>query len=232
MRRTVVLGIFWSTLVAGTAAAQAGHAPEKSPYIDLLAKQSASLIAGYLSGTRGKANVGPSHGPLAAVRYDHIIGTPMDIYVQLGFAHLNRFVVDPSKPPETRTTGPVKQDLIMMETGLSLVLMGRKTWHGFSPYVGGGLGVAFETGLSAEPSLYEFSTKGVLIPYAGLKWFPVQALAIKVEGRDYFWKLSYPTSFYVPPAVGVPPVLTAVIPAREWTMHPTILASIGYTFQF
>jgi hypothetical protein len=98
--------------------------------------------------------------------------------------------------------------------------------------VGGTVGVAFETGLSTDVSLYSFGTKAVLAPHLGFKWYPAQTFAIKVEGRDYFWRLSYPTTFYTPPAINVPAVLSATDPTHQWIMHPAVLFSIGYTFAY
>jgi hypothetical protein len=212
--------------------AQVGHAPERSPYRDLRAKQAASFFGGYLGGSRGAVSVGPAGGPLVGIRYDHIIGTPFDIHLGLSYAHLKRFVVDPTRPVATRTTGPVFQDLVMMETGMSLVVMGRKTWRGFSPFVGGTMGIAFETGLSTEASGYRFGTKFMFNPHIGLKWFPVQAFSLKIEGRDYVWRLSYPDQYAVTVVTGLPPVLPAGTRLTEWTHHPTLLVSVGYTFTF
>jgi hypothetical protein len=216
-------------LMPFAAGAQVGHPPEHSPYFDLAAKQSASLIGGFIGGSRGRAGVGPANGALIGIRYDHAIGAPVDIIVGLYGARLQRYVVNPNLGVLLRTSGPINQDLVMMETGLSLVLPGRKTWHGFAPYVGGTVGVAFETALAEDPSGYSFGTKGVFAPHAGLKWYPVQAFAIKIEARDYFWRLSYPAQFSIPPAgTTLPPVLTDANP--EWTMHPSVLVSVGYTF--
>ena len=96
--------------------------------------------------------MGPSDGTIFGVRYDRSIGTPIDIELGISVARLNRYKVDPTRPVDTRTTGPIKQDLAMMQAGISLVLMGRKTWHGLSPYMGASVGVAFETGLGADES--------------------------------------------------------------------------------
>ena len=144
------------------ASAQVGHAPESSPYRDLRAKQSASVIAGFLTGQRGAPRIGPSHGPVLGVRYDRQVGTAMDILIGLSGARLDRYLVDPTLPVATRTTGPIKDDLIFMETGFSLVLTGRKTWHGFVPYLGGMLGVAFETDYGSIFSDYQFATRGAI----------------------------------------------------------------------
>ena len=230
-QRVYALGVFvLSAIVPARAAAQVGHRPETSPYRELIARQAVSAIGGYLTGSRGIANVGPSNGSILGVRYDRSIGTPVDILVGISAARLDRFRVDPNRPVATRTTGPVKQDLAIMEAGLSLVLMGRKTWHGLSPYLGASLGVGFETGLGSDESGYQFGTKVMLAPHVGFKWYPVQALAVKIEGRSYFWRLSYPASFALSPGGSIPTVLPSGSTFNEWTAHPALLFSLGYTF--
>ncbi|MBI4419196.1 MAG: hypothetical protein HY560_00060 [Gemmatimonadetes bacterium] len=216
-----------------SAGAQVGHAPERSPYRDLRAKQAASAIAGYVWGSGGVAKVGPTNGRLFGVRYDRQVGTAADILIGLSYGRFQRYRVDPAQPVATRTSGPEDEDIAMMEAGVSLVLTGRKSWHGLVPYVGTGVGVAFDVQLAEDISTYSFGTKGLLIPHLGVKWFPVQALAVKLEGRSYFWRLSYPTQFFLPPTgLDVPPVLTAEDPTAEWTMHPTLILAVGYTFTF
>src|SRR5690242_15852790 len=111
-------------LAPALAEAQVGHGPESSPYRELVAKQAASLVSGYLWGSRGVVNVGPAGGPLAGVRYEHAIGTPVDIQIGLGVAHLQHVEADAGKPVANRFSGLVTQDIVMMETGLSLILTG------------------------------------------------------------------------------------------------------------
>ena len=228
-----VLGLItWGFVVPAAATAQVGHTPEGSPYRDLRAKQAASVVGGYIGGSRGKANVGPAGGQVIGIRYDHAIGVPADIQISLSYAHLQRYVVEPGLPELIRTSGPIFQDVIMMETGGSLVVMGRKTWHGFAPYVGATFGVAFETGLSIESSGYQFGTKLTATPHLGFKWYPLQAFSIKVEGRDYLWRLSYPNQYAISLGTGLTPVLPSGAKLNEWTHHPALLVSVGYTFTF
>ena len=217
-------------LVPGRAMAQVGHRPETSPYRELVARQAASVVGGYLTGDRGVANVGPSGGFVFGVRYDRSIGAPVDLQVGLSAARLNRYRVDPNRPVATRTTGPISQDLAFMEAGISLILMGRKTWHGFSPFLGTTVGVGFETGLGTDPSGYQFGTKVLLAPHIGFKWYPVQAFAVKIEARTYLWRLSYPTTFGLSPGGTITTVLPAGSTFNEWTAHPALLVSLGYTF--
>jgi hypothetical protein len=212
--------------------AQVGHAPEGSPYRDLRAKQAASVIGGFLRGGRGAAQASPSNGPIFGVRYDRQVGGPVEILLGLSYARLDKYLVDATAPVASRLVGPVRDDLVLMEAGLSLVLTGRKSWRGFVPYVGGMVGVVFETDLATFND-FTFGTRAVLTPHAGLKWYPVQALAFKVEARDIIWRVRYPDSWFNAQVVGIPPVLPAATQeAFQWLHHPTVMISLGYTFTF
>jgi len=218
-------------MLPGRAAAQVGHDPGRSPYHDLRARQAASLIGGFLRGERGTPRAAPSDGPLVGIRYDRQVGPAAEVLIGLSAARLDKFVIDPTLPPETRATGPIKNDIIFMEVGASLVLTGRKTWRGFAPYVGAMLGVAFETDLTTF-SNFTFGTRLAVTPHAGIKWFPVQALAFKAELRDVIWRVRYPDSWFTAQA-GVPSILSlATDKSAEWLHHPTVVLSLGYTFTF
>lgn len=215
-----------------SAAAQIGHAPEGSPYRDLRAKQAASFIGGFLRGQRGKPRAAPSDGPVVGVRYDRQIGSAVEVLIGISGARLDKYLIDPTVAPEFRATGPVKDDVVFMETGVSLLLTGRKTWRGFVPYIGGMVGVVFETGLGAI-SQFNFGTRVALTPHAGVKWYPVQALAFKVEARDVLWRVKYPEAWFSTQVAGIPPVLvTGTHKDSEWLHHPTLMVSLGYTFTF
>ncbi|MSR07096.1 MAG: hypothetical protein EXR93_08540 [Gemmatimonadetes bacterium] len=214
------------------AVAQIGHAPEKSPYHDMRAKQSASFIGGFMKGKGGVLKVAPFEGPVFGVRYDRQVGTAAEILIGISGARLDRYVVSSVQPVVSRTSGPTPDDLIFMETGVSLLVTGRKSWHGFVPYVGGMLGVAFETSLGTFND-FAFGTRGTVTPHIGLKWYPVQAIAFKIEARDVIWRVKYPDAWFVSQGTGIPPVLTlGTDRAAEWIHNPTFMISLGYTFSF
>ena len=211
---------------------QVGHAPEGSPYRDLRAKQAASVIGGFLRGGRGTPKASPSDGPVFGIRYDRQLGAAVEVLLGLSYARLDKYLVDATVPEASRLSGPVKDDLVFMEAGLSLLLTGRKSWRGFVPYVGGMLGVVFETDLGTFNE-FSFGTRVVLTPHVGIKWFPVQALSFKVEARDVLWRVRYPDTWFSSQVSGIPPVLqTGTHKAAEWLHHPTGMISLGYTFTF
>lgn len=219
-------------LQPGAARAQIGHAPEGSPYRDLRAKQAASFIGGFLRGQRGKPRAAPSDGPVVGLRYDRQIGSAVEVLIGISGARLDKYIIDPTVAPEFRATGPVKDDVVFMETGMSLLITGRKSWRGFVPYIGGMVGVVFETGLGTL-SQFNFGTRVAVTPHVGFKWYPVQALAFKVEARDVLWRVKYPEAWFSTQVAGIPPVLVAgTHNGTEWLHHPTLMVSLGYTFTF
>ena len=220
-------------LMPAIAEAQVGHDPGHSPYRDLRSKQVLSAMVGYVTGSQGVVGVGPSNGPIFSARYDRAVGGPVNIFLGLSFANTKAYVIDPGLPVATRRTGPEDQSLVIMDAGLNLLLTGRKTWHGFIPYGGVGFGVVFQTGLASDLSGYSFGTKAHLGPQIGLRWYPVQAISLRIEVRDMLWRLKYPNQFFSPPilAPALPTVLRpGVDPDAQWTHHPIFSFGVGWTF--
>ena len=57
-----------------------------------------------------------------------------------------------------------------------------------------------------------------------------ESVYLRAEGRLQFWKLSYPTQYFIPPAdyPDDPPLLNPVLNSdAEWTTHPTLLVGLG-----
>jgi len=160
------------------------------------------------------------------------LGGAAEVLLGLGYARLDKYLVDPTVPEASRLIGPFEDNVVFMEVGASLLLTGRKSWHGLVPYVGAMGGVVFETDLGT-PSALTFGTRVSLAPHIGLKWYPVQAIAFKVEARDIIWRIKYPEVWFVSQAPGILPVLrTDVDKPAEWLHHPTLMVSLGYTFTF
>jgi opacity protein-like surface antigen len=228
-----IAGLLLSLSASGLAA-QVGFPPDKSPYKDIPTNYGFSAYGGYLLGSRGRIGVGPSGGPIGGVRYEMSIGGPTDLVFGAGYAQLKRYVVDPNADTLTRTTGPVTQPAITADIGLNVLITGRKTWRRLAPYIGATLGMAFGTHVAQDTSGYNFDSKFVLGPQVGVRWYPTDNLTVRFEGRDLFWQIKYPSSFFADPAraPGQSPVLdTALDPSSEWIQHPTFLLSIGLAFR-
>src|SRR2546421_517869 len=141
--RRYVGALVWVSVVASynVVAAQVGHEPAHSPYHDVRRGGVLVFTFGNLGGSRGSVGVGPSDGKTGGIRYEVPFGA-VGASLGLAYARMDRFVVDPFTDTTSRKTGPFTDDVVLLDAGLQLILTGRKTWRGFAPYVGGGLGGA------------------------------------------------------------------------------------------
>src|SRR5581483_9513128 len=97
----------------------------------------------------------------------------------VGQAATSRFVIDPTKDSLTRTSGPVTDRLALATLGLYGELTGGKTWRGLAPYIGVEAGVAIANKVASDTSTYNFGTKAVFGPSAGLRWFIGRRLSLR-----------------------------------------------------
>jgi hypothetical protein len=235
VNRLLTLAVASLTLaVPGSGAAQVGHLAEGSPYRDMRIRQALFFYGGYLSGGRGNAGVGPSQGPLAGARWEITVGAPSVLYLGAGIANLERPLVNPDDPPDTRFFGTANQKIVMLEGGLHFVLTGRKTWHRLAPFVGLGLGVAFGGPVPEDSSGFNFKTKFQFGPALGVRFHPSDRFHVRVAARGIFWRLSYPARFFNDPlnAPGTDPLLNQLVENdSQWTFHPTLVFGIGYTLR-
>ena len=216
--------------------AQVGHEPGHSPYHDI--RRGAVLVAtfGYVGGGRGSVGVGLSNGATGGIRWEPQLGA-VGFSLGLAYGRTTSFAVDPNKDSLSRKSGPYDNAVVLADAGLQLVLTGRKTWRGFAPYVGGGLGVAISSTVPGDSSGYRFGTKFTLAPNAGLRWYPARRFSVRGDVRLVLWKLNYPISYKVPEPAGCTPgtpgcsvVLPAAASLTEWTAHPWATIGVGWTF--
>ena len=222
-------------LSAAPLAAQVGHDPARSPYHPIVARMSISLVGSYIWGSSGKVGVGPSDGPGAGLRFEMRLTGPTDVFAAVSWSNLQRLVADPSAPMDSQFSGPVDMGLLVAETGLVILLGGDKTWKGLAPYVGANLGLGFGASVPQDTSGYGFSAKFVSGPLLGARFYLGESVHVRVEGRLQFWKLSYPTSYFLPPPdyPDDPPILNPALNSdSEWTSHPSLMIGLGYSFRF
>ena len=217
------------TVACTPLTAQVGHDPARSPYRPIVNRMSVSGIGSYIAGSGGKIGVGPSDGFGGGMRFEMRLTGPTDVFASVSWSRVKRLVADPKAEQDARFAGPVNMGLLIAETGLAILLAGDKTWNGLAPYLGANLGLGFGGGVPQDSSEYGFSTKFVSGPLVGARFYIGESAYVRVEGRLQFWKLSYPTSYFV----GDSPILDpAVNSDTEWTSHPSLLVGLGYAFRF
>lgn len=225
--RTFALCLLLSTPVA----AQVGYDPAHSPYRPIAARMSFSAVTNYIWGSGGKLDVGPTNGPGLGGRFEFRLTGPTDVFATVSWSNLERFVADPAAPADSQITGPYKHGVFFAETGLVILLTGDKTWNRIAPYLGANLGIAFASSIPQDTSGYGFSAKFVSGPLLGLRVYASDAFFLRAEGRLQFWKLKYPTSYFVGTDDKDPLLEPALNSDSEWTTHPTLLVGLGYAFR-
>lgn len=201
--------------VPTVALAQVGHSPSGSPYRDIRKGHTITVTGGYIGGSGGQVDVGPHRGEAFGGRYDIRSASALQIGFAVAQANLQRFILDPTLPPENRVTGPVKQSVTFIEIALQFNITGGKTWHRIAPFIGTGLGLALASDTPAD-ALFDFGNKFYLAPNAGLRFFLTDRLHLRGEARAAFWKLTYPSLFENV--------------REEWIVSPWLQVGLGYSF--
>jgi len=226
-------------LVASSVSAQVGHDPAHSPYRDIVHGKSVTLLIGDVGGDGGKAGVGPQNGRSYGARFDLRLSAPVQFGLAFARAELQRFVVSADDSVATRKTGPVDQGLTMIEATLQLNLTGKKTWHRLAPFLSGSVGWTHGSDLPSsvqDSSGFKFGSKLYLVPAVGVRAFITNSLFLRLEARQFFWKLSYPLSYIQEPAAQPstdPDHPNAVITdgkRSQWSGARELRAGLGFAF--
>ncbi len=215
------------------AHAQVGHDPARSPYRDISTRQELTFAGGWFTGNPSEANVGARPGPMMHVRVATRLSGPLDLVVTFALVNSSRYVINPDSPLTSRTTGPVNYDLVIPDLTLGFNLTGRKSWHGFAPYLGIGAGIEMPTASATDPGGYEAGTNFTFIPTFGTRVFLTRSLALQAEVRDYFIRYEFPLRFFQPNNTSVPPVLDPrEYDEKDLTSNWAFSLGLSYRFNF
>ncbi len=216
-------------------AAQVGHDPAQSPFHDIRLHSGPVFVVGHLGADRGVAGAGTSNAMTFGLRYEIPAGKTLHFQFTGTYLHGDRFIINPRADSSSpgRKTGPVTSDLACVEIGMQLRLTGGKTWHGFAPYLGTGLGLVFDVNSPGDTtrSGYQFGTKLTPAFTTGVRWYPAHRVMINADARAQLWRLKYPISFHdSTQASDGSRVLPLTQPLNDWTLHPWISLGIGWIF--
>src|SRR5882762_8573132 len=215
--------------------AQVGHDPAHSPFHDIRLHSGPVVVIGHLGADRGVAGAGTSNAMTFGLRYEIPAGKTLHLPLTGTYLRGDRFIINPRADSSSpaRKTGPFKSDLALVEIGMQLRLTGGKTWHGFAPYLGTGLGLVFDVNSPGDTtrSGYQFGTKLTPAFMTGVRWYPARRVMINADVRAQLWRLKYPISFHDnTQASDGSRVLPLTQPLNDWTLHPWISLGIGWIF--
>ena len=210
-------------------AAQVGHEPSKSPYVDLEFKQELSAYTGFFIAGREPSGAAPRSGPLVGARYEVRVGGPAQFTARAARVFSERTVIDPSKPAATRNSALTPWPLYLFDASLSLNLTGQKSIRHFVPVANLGFGLASDFRNTPDVGDYRFGTTFAFSFGGGVRWTPGGPFQIRADIADYLYQLSYPTSYYIKASDS-----TRVLPASQsrsvWKHNATLTVGASYLF--
>jgi len=185
-------------LLAGatSARAQVGYPPDKSPYRDIPYRKSLTALFGYVGGTGGRLGLGPHDGPAYGGRFGIGLSGPIEFSLAVQYADLTGARVYRNQDGNLAISGSLPSPVWMFETDVQYTITGGKTWHGFAPYIGGGIGYAWRSSAPDGPDAYDFGGRFYWAPFAGTRFFVNRRSFIRAEIRGAFWRLAYPPPYY------------------------------------
>jgi hypothetical protein len=215
---------------AAPLAAQIGHAPRRSPYIDLEYKQEATLFGGYYTAGSDQVGVAPGSGSMLGMRYDLRLGGPASLTTKFAYVSAKRDVIDPRRPEGARV---VQKDaswpIYMADVGISLNLTGQRSYRRIVPFVNGALGVASDLKGGADVGAWKFGTPFAFSLGGGIKWVPAGNLQVRVDLSDQLYQIKYPSSYYVTSSDGTS-VLGVSDAKTDWTSNLGLTFGVSYMF--
>lgn len=219
-----------ATVLAAPLSAQVGHAPQRSPYIDLEYKQEATLFAGYYEAGTDMVGVAPQSGPMAGFRYDLRLGGPAYLTSKVAYVSSKRTVIDPRRPADQRVVqDDASWPLYMADVGVSVNLTGPRSYRRLVPFVNGGIGIATDLKSGADVGAWRFGTPFALSLGGGVKWVPAGNLQARVDVSSQLYQIKYPNSYYVAASDGTS-VLQLNDSKNDWTSNIGISIGVSYLF--
>jgi hypothetical protein len=231
MKRRPILGALAAALLAAPdAAAQVGHTPEASPYVDLVYRHDVTTFTGYLRTQRDPAGVAPRSGPLAGLRYALHLSGPASFTARVAYAQSERRVLDPLEPAGTRVVLPsATVSLLMADAGVALSLTGFKSWNRLVPEVNGGIGFVSDFRTEGDVGGFSFGTRFALSLGAGVRYVPGGRFQLRADVTDNVYRIAYPDLYYRTASDQ-----TAILRPNQgkslWTHNPSITLGVSYLF--
>lgn len=232
----VCLPVFCALLLAAPLAAQVGHAPTASPYHDIRQGTAWEVTGGVINGSGGPIGVGPRDGTMAGLRVLLRANSTLALGLGVWGSQTERTVIDPNVAPADQVVGTRDAHLIGGELLVQFNLTGGKSWHGFAPFTGIGLGVVRNTsGDAGDPGGYDFGTKFYFAPMLGARFIVSDHAYLRIEGRGLTWKLKYPILYGLEPATapGTTESPNAVDPLGrdgQYVFTPAFSIGLGISF--
>ena len=200
-----------------------------SPYTFIEQRQEVGLYSGYMSAATGRFGYGPSGGLMYGGRYALHLSGPIALEGVAGAVRGTRDVINPARPEGDRIIGEGDVLLATLDARLRISAAGDRAWHGLSPFLALGAGVAFDVADPAEADallesrdVFEFGSSFFGTLALGTRWIATDRFALRTDGTFSLWRLKTPPGFSDTDR-GFPSVED-----REWVRGLSVSVSLLY----
>jgi hypothetical protein len=216
---------------ATSAAAQVGHEPSKSPFIDMDQRHEIHFFGGFYSAKKDPAKVAPQSGALGGLMYEWRASGPVHLGASFMTVNSKRTILDPAQPAANRDLGTQRDLLYAADAFLALSLTGERSWHHLIPMVGGGFGLVTD-GKGADVGGFRFGTRFALPWGAGLRWIPGKGpLQFRADVKDWMYTIKYPQAYYTAAVTGDTAIVSPATPTSRWTNNFALTAGFSFIFR-
>lgn len=223
-----VVAVAATVVTTGTASAQVGYPPERSPFRDLEYKHELTLFGGWYSAAEDPAGVAPRSGPIGGLRYEARVGGPAQLMFRAAIVQSERQALDPSKPQASRDLGVHDATLFLVDAGISVNLTGQRSYRRLVPTVNAGIGIA-GGGKDVEGDPFRFGTPFAITYGLGLRYVPGGRFAMRLGADAYLYQLKYPPAYFTP-ALDNTTVLDPNQSANVWKNNVALTIGASYLF--
>lgn len=200
-----------------------------SPYSYIERRQEAGPFVGYLSAASGRFGFGPTGGMMYGGRWGLELAGPVSLEGVASIVDGTRDVVNPGRVEGDRTVGQGEVLIGTVDARLKFSFTGQRAWHGLSPFIVMGGGIALDLAGSAEADaglepadVYDFGSSFLGTAGLGTRWFLTERIAVRADGIFSLWKLNTPPGFS-DPARGF-----GSVPESEWARGLSVTLSLLY----
>ena len=224
------------TLAAAPVRSQVGHEPGRSPFRDVLTRQSLTLAAGRFGGNAATAGVGWRAGTAYSGRLETRLSGALSFWVTAAAVASNRYRINTERDSATRVSGPFDHTLMIADLSFALNLTGSKSWRGLVPYVAVGAGWMMPMKAETDTGGYNAGANFTFVPTLGTRLVFNRSWAARLEVRDYFFRYEWPLRYFRPLDADGTAITPQVLPDSEkdkqWTHNLTLTIGVSYGFNF
>ncbi len=236
LTRTTRASALLLLLVSSLEDARAQTIPSAYRFIEH--RQETSIFWGSMFLSQGSLDLGPKSGSFTGARYSIEASGPLFLEGLVMYLPTTRDVVDPRRAVGDRTIGETDVQLLMADARLDFSLTGRRTWHGLSPHLFLGGGIALDIAGQSEfadfllpEDVYDFGTAFTATSGTGFRFAVSSRLMLHAEAGLTLWKLNTPSGFDDPAKrpqnddMELEPVVQS-----EWVRGYGVTLSAGWRF--